>query len=182
MLSNLVLVKIKIQSAKTPLLLGLRQKWGIPSCCLWKVVTFFGKEHVNWSSINRVMKGRSWTIKSIIILVTFLILIFQLLDIITPLLPDQMPCSLPKIITTFHEEKDGIIYFCLCLYKKGVFGTSNLHFDKKKWIFPNLIFQLHPIITPLILDQLACSLPKTNTTFHQLFKYAKKDATFSSIR
>ena len=42
--------------------------------------------------------------------------------------------------------------------------------------------QLHPIITPLILDQLACSLPKTNTTFHQLFNYAKKDATFSSIR
>ena len=101
------------------------------SCCLWKLVTFFGKEHVNWSSINRVMKGRSWTIKSIIILVTFSILIFQLLDIITPLLPDQMPCSLPKIITTFHEEKDGIIYFCLCLYKKGVFGTLNLHFDKK---------------------------------------------------
>ena len=29
----------------------------------------------------------------------------------------------------------------------------------------NMIFQLHPIITPLLLDQLACSLPKTNTTF-----------------
>ena len=25
------------------------------SCCLWKVVTFFGKEHVNWFSINGVM-------------------------------------------------------------------------------------------------------------------------------
>ena len=49
-------------------------------------------------------------------------------------------------------------------------------------IFSNLFFQLHPIITLLILDQLACSLPKTNTTFHQLFKYATKDATFSSIR
>ena len=52
-----------IQIAKTPLLLGLRQKWMIPSCCPWKVVTFFGKEHVNQSSISRVMIGRSWTIK-----------------------------------------------------------------------------------------------------------------------
>ena len=49
-------------------------------------------------------------------------------------------------------------------------------------IFPNLIFQLHPITSPLILDQLACSLPKTNTTFHWLFIYVKKNATFSSIR
>ena len=49
-------------------------------------------------------------------------------------------------------------------------------------IFSNLFFQLHPIITLLILDQLACSLLKINTTFHQLFKYATKDATFSSIR
>ena len=52
-----------IQTAKTPLVLGLRQKWMIPSCCLWKVVTFFGKEHVNWSSISGVMIRRSWTIK-----------------------------------------------------------------------------------------------------------------------
>ena len=93
-----------------------------------------------------------------------------------------MTCSLPKNETTFHEEKDGVIHCCLSPNKMGVFGTLNLHLDKKNWIFPNLIFQLHPIITPLILDQLACSLPKTNTTFHQLFKYAKKDATFSSIR
>ena len=27
------------------------------------VVTFFGKDHVNWSSINGVMIGRSWKIK-----------------------------------------------------------------------------------------------------------------------
>ena len=65
-----ILVKIWIQSAKTPPLLGLRQKWLIPSCCLWKVVTFFGKEHVNWSSISGVILGRSWTIKFIIFLVT----------------------------------------------------------------------------------------------------------------
>ena len=65
-----ILVKIWIQSTKTPHLLGLRQKWLIPSCCLWKVVTFFGKEHVNWSSISGVILGRSWTIKFIIFLVT----------------------------------------------------------------------------------------------------------------
>ena len=47
----------------------------------------------------------------------------------------------------------------------SVFGTLNLHFDPKKWIFPNMIFQLFNI-TSLILDQLACSLSKTNTTFH----------------
>ena len=52
-----------IQTAKTPLVLGLRQKWMIPSCSPWKVVTFFGKDHVNWSNINGVMIGRSWKIK-----------------------------------------------------------------------------------------------------------------------
>ena len=41
--------------------------------------------------------------------------------------------------------------------------------------FPKLIIQLHPIITLLTLNQLACSLPKTNTTFHQL---NKQDAGF----
>ena len=52
-----------IQIAKTPILLGLRQKLMIPSCCPWKVVTFFGKDHVHWFSINEVMIGRSWKIK-----------------------------------------------------------------------------------------------------------------------
>ena len=61
--SVIFLVEIWIQSAKTLLLLGLRQKWVTPSCCLWNVVTFFGKEHVNWSSISGDMIGRSWTIK-----------------------------------------------------------------------------------------------------------------------
>ena len=46
-----------------PLLWGLRQKWMIPSCFLQKVVTFFGKEHVNWSSISGVMIGISLIIK-----------------------------------------------------------------------------------------------------------------------
>ena len=125
-----ILVKIWIQSAKTPHLLGLRQKWLIPSCCLWKVVTFFGKEHVNWSSINRVMKGRSWTIKSIIILIRFSILIFQLLDIITPLLLDQFTCSLPKNVIIFHGEQDEIIHFCLSPYKIGLFGTLQYWMSK----------------------------------------------------
>ena len=93
-----------------------------------------------------------------------------------------MTCFLPKNITTFHEEKDRVIHFCVSSNKMGVFGTLNLQFVKKKLIFPNSIFQLHPIETPLILDQLACSLPKTNTTFHQLFKYFKKNANFLSIR
>ena len=57
------LVKIWIQRAGTPLLMGLRQKWMIPFCCPWKVVKFFGKEHANKSSINRVMLGLSWKIK-----------------------------------------------------------------------------------------------------------------------
>ena len=46
----------------------------------------------------------------------------------------------------------------------------------------DLIVRLLPIITLLILYQLACSLPKTNTKFHQLFKCVKKDAIFSSSR
>ena len=45
------------------LLLGQRQKWMFPSCFLWKVVTFFGKEHANRSNISRVMIERSWKIK-----------------------------------------------------------------------------------------------------------------------
>ena len=49
----------------------------------------------------------------------------------------------------------------------------NLHSDQKMVEFSNLIFQLHCIKTPLILDQLACSLPKTNTTFHQLFNISR---------
>ena len=50
---------VQLYSAFKPLLWGLRQKWMIPSCFLRKVVKFFGKEHVNWSSISGVMIGRS---------------------------------------------------------------------------------------------------------------------------
>ena len=58
------------------------------------------------------------------------------------------------------------------------FGKLKIGVTQKNWIFPNLIFQLHPIITQLILNQFACSLPKTNTTFHQLFKCVKKGGCF----
>ena len=65
---------------------------------------------------------------------------------------------------------------------KWAFLALQIYILAKKWIFPNLFFQLHPIITQLILNQFACSLPKTNTTFHQLYKYVKIEEIFSSIR
>ena len=40
-------------------------------------------------------------------------LIVQLLPIITPLIRNQLTCSLPKNVTTFHRQQDGIIHFCL---------------------------------------------------------------------
>ena len=112
-----------IQIAKTPLLLGLRQKWMIPSCCLWKVVTFFGKEHVNWSSNSGVMMERSWKIEFEKIKIGWLDLIFQLLPIRTSLILDQFTCSLPKNVTTFHGQQDGIIHFCLTPNKRGVLAN-----------------------------------------------------------
>ena len=129
-------------SAKTTLLLGLRQKWMIPSCCLWKVVTFFGKEHVNWSNIYGVMIGRSWKIISIIFLVTPILsfpnLIVQLLFIMTPLILDQLTCSLPKIVTTFHRQQEGIIHFCLSPPKNGVLALCIYFFSKKIMDFSKL--------------------------------------------
>ena len=138
--SIIILAKIWIKSAKSPFPLGVRQKCKIPSCCLWKVVTFFGKEQVNWSSIREVLIGRSWKIKSNQPILIFSNSIFQLLSIITPLLLDQLTCSLPKNVTTFHKEQDGIIHFCLSPYKMGVFGTLNLRFGKKKMDFSQLDF------------------------------------------
>ena len=107
----------------------------IPSCCLWKVVTFFGKEHVNWSNIYGVMIGRSWKIISMTFLVTTILsfpnLIFQLLLIITPLILDQLTCSLPKNVTTFHRQQDGIIHFCLSPNKRDVLALWIYIFTKK---------------------------------------------------
>ena len=116
----------------------------IPSCSPWKVVTFFGKEHVNWSSINGDMIGKSWTIKSIIILIppifSFSNWIFQLLPIITPPKLDQLTCFLPKNVTTFHGEQDGIIHFCLSPNERGVLALWIYIFTKKFMAFSKLDF------------------------------------------
>ena len=50
----------------------------------------------------------------------FLNLMVQLLPIITPLILDQLTCSLPKNVTTFHGKQDGIINFCLIPNWRGV--------------------------------------------------------------
>ena len=124
------------------LLWRLRQKWMISSCFSWKVVTFFGKEHVNWSSISKVMIGRSWKIISMTFLVTPILsfpnLNFQLLLIITPLILDQLTCSLPKNVTTFHRQQEGIIHFCLSPQKNGVLALCIYFFSKKIMDFSKL--------------------------------------------
>ena len=38
---------------------------------------------------------------------------------------DQLTCSLPKNVTTFHGQQDGIIYFCLSPNKRFFFGNLN---------------------------------------------------------
>ena len=65
---------------------------------------------------------------------------FQLLPIITPLLLDQLTCSLPKNVTTFHEEKDRIIHFCLSPYKRVVLTLKIKIFSKKIMDFSKLDF------------------------------------------
>ena len=77
-------------------------------------------EHLNWSSSSGVMIGRSWIIKFGKIYYLFPNLIFQLLCIITPLILDQLTWSLPKNVTTFHWQQEGIIHFCLSPNKWGV--------------------------------------------------------------
>ena len=46
-------------------------------------------------------------------------LIVQLLPIITPLIRNQLTCSLPKNVTTFHRQQDEIIHFCPSPNKRG---------------------------------------------------------------
>ena len=93
----------------------------------WKVVLVFGKEHANWFKISWVMIGWSWKIKLgkihfflVTPILSFPNLIFKLLPIMTPLILDQLTFSLPKNVTTFHRQKDGIIHFCLTPNKRGV--------------------------------------------------------------
>ena len=65
-------------------------------------------------------------------------LIVQLLPFITPLILDQLTCSLPKNVTTFHRQQDGIIHFCLSPNKRGVLALRIYIFTKKIMDFPKL--------------------------------------------
>ena len=118
----------------------------IPSCFPWKVDTFLCKKHVNWAIISRIMIEWSWKIKfwKINYLFGYYVnlhgfsrkwifqnLIFQVYPIITPLIMDQMTCSLPKNETTFHRQQDGIIHFCLSPIKCGVLAFWIYIFTKK---------------------------------------------------
>ena len=67
-------------------------------------------------------------------------LIFQVYPIITPLIMDQMTCSLPKNVTTFHGKEDGIIHFCLRPHKRGVLALWIYILTKKIIDFPKLDF------------------------------------------
>ena len=58
-------------------------------------------------------------------------LIVQLLPFITPPILDQFACSLPKNLTTFHRQQDGIIHFYLNPNKKGVLVLIIYIFTKK---------------------------------------------------
>jgi len=95
----------------------------------------FGKEHVCMSRNDEVMVGRRKETKSRKIAYLFGYyanfleftrkwipenLIFQLHPKKSPLIMDQLRCSLPKNVTTFHWKEDGIIHFCLSPNKRGV--------------------------------------------------------------
>ena len=94
-------------------------------------------------------------------------LIFPLHTIITPLIMDQLTCSLPKNVTIFHGKKDGSIHICLSLHKRGALALWIFIVQKKIIDFFNLIFQLHHIITSSIFDLIPSSLPKNVTIFHR---------------
>ena len=103
----------------------------IPSFSLWKVVTIFGKEHVIWSGNSGVMMSRSWKIKIENLIKMIMDLIVQLLPFITPLILDQFTCSLPKNVTTFHRQQDGVTHFCLSPNKSSVLALW-IHISTKK--------------------------------------------------
>ena len=88
--------------------------------------------------------GRSWKIEfgklNIGVSKKIKDLIVQLLPIITPLILDRLTCSLPKNVTTFHEEKDRIIHFCLSPYKRVVLTLQIKIFSKKIMDFSELDF------------------------------------------
>ena len=67
-------------------------------------------------------------------------LISPLHPVITHLILDLMTCSLPKNVTTFHREQDGIIHFCLSPNKRGVLALWIYIFTKKIMNFSKLNF------------------------------------------
>ena len=129
----------------------------IPSGFPWKVVIFFGKEHVNQSNISRDMMGWSWKIGlgklNIGVSKKIKDLIVQLLPIITPLILDQFSCSLPKNVTTFHKQQDGIIHFYLSPNKRGVLALwINIFTKKINDLFQTqLLYIIQIAKTPILL-------------------------------
>ena len=85
-----------------------------------------------------VMMSRSWKIKIENLIKMIMDLIVQLLPFITPLILDQFTCSLPKNVTTFHRQQDGIIHLCLSPNKRGVLALRIYIFTKKIMDFPKL--------------------------------------------
>ena len=77
-----------------------------------------------------VMMSRSWKIKIENLIKMIMDLIVQLLPFITPLILDQFTCSLPKNVTTFHRQQDGVTHFCLSPNKSGVLALWIFIFTK----------------------------------------------------
>ena len=65
-------------------------------------------------------------------------MIFQLLPIITLQILEQLTCSLPKNVTTFHRQQDGIIHFCPSPNKRGILVLWIYIFTKKLMDFSKL--------------------------------------------
>ena len=62
-----------------------------------KVVTFFGKEHVDWSSIKELFKDEVEKSGLEKLTKKLMDLIVKLHNFITPLILNQFICSLPKM-------------------------------------------------------------------------------------
>ena len=89
---------------------------------------------IKWSLATEFEKLKIGGIKTIIDLIV------QLFPIISPLILDQFTCSLPKNVTTFHGEQDGIIHFCLSPNERGVLALWIYIFTKKFMAFSKLDF------------------------------------------
>ena len=94
-------------------------------------IFFFMKKSYIWSSNSWVMMGRSWKIENENVSKMIMDLIVQLLPFITPLILDQFTCSLPKNVTTFHRQQDGVTHFCLSPNKSSVLALW-IHISTKK--------------------------------------------------